>query len=83
MRQASPGSFPQDFPFELSKDGQQAGHRATGWRRQVQRLGQRNETGAKMFQFLEGRQQIRYGPPPSIQPPDQHHIDLPAAGRFQ
>ncbi len=42
--QASPGSFPQNLSFELGEDCQQAGHRTTGGRCQVQRLGQRYET---------------------------------------
>jgi hypothetical protein len=29
MSQARPGSFPQNFPFELREDGQQTGHGAT------------------------------------------------------
>jgi hypothetical protein len=33
--QACPGSFPQDFPFELGEDGQQARHGAPGWGGQV------------------------------------------------
>src|ERR1700730_11823820 len=36
-----------------------------------------------MFQFLEGRQQIRYGPAPAVQSPDQDHIDLAAASGLQ
>jgi hypothetical protein len=43
----------------------------------------RLEPDAEVFQFLEGRQQIRYRPAPTVQSPDQHHIDLPAAGGFQ
>ena len=79
----SPSSFPQNLPFELGEDRQQSGHRSTGGRGQVQRLGQRHEAHAEMLQFLERRQQIRYRPAPAVQPPDQHHIDLPAAGGLQ
>src|SRR5689334_1879592 len=50
--QASPRSVPQNLPFELREYSQQASHRSTGWRGQVQCLSQRNETDAKMFQFL-------------------------------
>jgi hypothetical protein len=39
MRQASPRSFPQNLPFKLREDRQQAGHGAPGWGGQVQRLG--------------------------------------------
>jgi hypothetical protein len=40
MSQASPSSFSQNFPFKLGEYSQEAGHRSTGWRGQVQRLGQ-------------------------------------------
>src|SRR5579872_740092 len=36
-----------------------------------------------MLQFLKGCQQIRYRSAPAVQPPDQHDIDLAAAGCFQ
>ena len=39
MGQASPSSLTQDLPFECGEDGQQAGHRPTRGRSQVQRLG--------------------------------------------
>ena len=38
LRQAGADSFPENLPFELGKDGQQAGHRSTGGCRQIQRL---------------------------------------------
>ena len=82
VRQASPSSFPQNLPFELGEDRQQAGHRATGRRGQIQRLGQRDETDAEMLQFLKCRQQIRYRPAPAIQSPHQHDVDLAAARRL-
>ena len=66
-----------------AKIGQQPGHGSTGWRSQIQRLGQRDEADAEMLQFLERRQQIRYRPAPAVQPPHQHHIDLAAAGGLQ
>ena len=40
MGQSSPSSFPQNLPFELSENRQKSGHRSTGGRGQVQRLGQ-------------------------------------------
>jgi hypothetical protein len=83
MRQASPGSFPQNLPFELGEDGQQAGHRSTGRGGQVKCLSQGNETDAQVLQFLEGCQQIGYRAAPAIQTPDQHHIDLPSVSGFQ
>jgi hypothetical protein len=43
MSQARLGPFPQDFPFELGKDGQQTGHGSTRRCGQIQRLGQGNE----------------------------------------
>ena len=52
LRQARPSSLPQNLPLELSEDRQQAGHRATGWRGQIQRLRQRHEADAEMFEFL-------------------------------
>jgi hypothetical protein len=83
MRQAGLGTFPQNLPFELGEDGQQASHSSTGGRSQVQRLGQRYETDSQMLQFLERRQQICDGPAPAIQSPDQHQVDFPATGGFQ
>ena len=79
MGQAGASSLPQNLPFELGEDGQQAGHRSTRGRGQVQRLCQRNEADAEMLQFLERCQQIRDGAAPAVQPPHQHHIDLAAA----
>ena len=83
VRQASAHPFPQNLPFELGEDGQQPGHRATGGRGQIQRLGQRDETHSEMLQFLKCRQQVRHRPAPAIQPPHQHDIDLPAARSVQ
>ena len=83
MGQASPSPFPQNLSFELGEDGQQSGHRSTGWRGQIQRLGQRHEADTEMLQFLKGRQQIRYRPAPAVQPPHQHDIDLAAACGLQ
>ena len=56
MGQASPSSLPQNLPFELSKDGQQASHGTPGRCGQIQRLGQRHEAHSEMFQFLESHQ---------------------------
>ena len=56
MGQASPSPFPQNLSFKLSEDRQQSGHGSTGRRGQIQRLGQRHEAHAEMFQFLEGGQ---------------------------
>jgi hypothetical protein len=72
LSEARPSSFPQNLPFELGEYSQQARHRATGWRSQIQSLGQRNETDTKMFEFLQRRQQIGNRATPPIQPPDQH-----------
>ncbi|HEX3993612.1 MAG TPA: hypothetical protein VHX39_20780 [Acetobacteraceae bacterium] len=60
------------------KDRQPAGHRATGWRSEIQRFGQRDETDTEILQFLEGREQVRHRPSPAIQPPHQHYIDCAA-----
>jgi hypothetical protein len=59
LRKASPRPLAQNLPFELGEDRQQSGHRSTGWCGQIQRLCQRNEPDAQMFQFLECRQQVR------------------------
>ena len=83
MGQAGPSSFPQNFPFELGENSEQAGHRTPGGRSQIQRLGQRHEADAEMLQLLEGCQQIRYRPTPAVQSPDQHDIDLAAACGLQ
>jgi phage tail protein X len=80
--QASPNSFPQDLPFELGENGEQACHRSTGRSGQVQGLGQRNETDAEMIQFLQRGQQVGDRPAPAIQSPHQHHVDITAARRL-
>jgi hypothetical protein len=36
-----------------------------------------------MLQFLQGCQQIGYRPAPAVQPPNQHDVDLSAAGGLQ
>ena len=82
MSQSGPHALSQDLALELSEDGQQRGHRATGRRGQVQRLGQRYEADAEMFQFLQRGEQVGYRSSPAIQPPHQHHIDLPAPRSF-
>jgi hypothetical protein len=64
MRQARPRSFLHNLPFELGEDRKQAGHGSTGWGGQIQRLGQRDEADAEVFEFLGRRQQIRYRPAP-------------------
>jgi hypothetical protein len=81
--QTSPRSFPQNLPFKLGEDGQQPGHCAPGWCGQVQCLRQRDESDAKMFQFLKGCQQIRDRPATAVQAPHQHDVDLPTAGGLQ
>jgi hypothetical protein len=83
MSKSRSGSLPQNLFFKLGEDGQQAGHSATGWGGQVQCLGQGNEANAQMLQFLERRKEICNRPPPAIQPPHQHDINLPAAGGLQ
>jgi hypothetical protein len=53
--QAGARSFPQNLPFEVSENGEQASHRATRRRRQIQRLSQRHEPQAKIFvSFRQG-----------------------------
>lgn len=82
VRQASPSSFAQDFPFELGEDRQQAGHRTTRRSSEIERLSQRDETDPEMLQLLKCRQQIRHRPAPAIEPPHQNDIDLAATRRF-
>ena len=79
VRQARPRSFPQNLPFELGEDRQQAGHGAAGGRGQVQCLGQRDETDSEMLQFLKRRQQVCYRSAPAVEAPDQDDIDFAAA----
>ena len=42
-----------------------------------------NEPDAEALQFPERRQQIRDRPAPTIQPPDQHDVDLPPTSGSQ
>ena len=50
--QAGAHPLAQDLPFELGEHGEQAGHRATCGRGQIERFGQRYETHSEMLQFL-------------------------------
>jgi hypothetical protein len=52
VRQSSTSSFPQNLSFELREYRQQAGHRATGRRGQVQCLSQWDEPDSEMLQFM-------------------------------
>jgi hypothetical protein len=83
MLQARPRSFPQNLPFELSENRKQPGHGSTGRGGQVQRLGERHEANAQMFEFLERCQQICHRTAPAVQPPDQHDVDFPAASGLE
>ena len=69
MGQAGAYPFLENPPFELGEDRQQARHRSTRRRGQVQRFRQRDKPDAEMLQFLEGRQQVGDRPAPAIQPP--------------
>jgi hypothetical protein len=53
MGQTGPYSLLEDLPLQGGENPQQPGHRATGWRGQIQRLGQGNEADAEMIQFLK------------------------------
>jgi hypothetical protein len=39
-------------------------------------FGERHEGHTEVLQFLERRNQIRHGPAPAIQAPNQHDIDF-------
>ena len=66
---ASPGSLPQNLPFEFGEYSQQTGHGSTGRCSEVQRLGQRNDPDVEMFQFLKSCQQVCDRPAPAVQSP--------------
>jgi hypothetical protein len=51
--QASPGPFPQNLSFELREYCEQDGHGAPGGCRQIQCLGQGDETDTEMIQLLQ------------------------------
>src|SRR5215208_3638603 len=80
--EASAYTLSQDLVFECSKNAEQAGHCPTGWSGQVQRFGQRHETNAEIFQFLECGHQIRQRPAPPVQTPDEYDVDFTAPRRF-
>src|ERR1035441_6933509 len=44
-------------------------------------FGHRDESHTKMLEFLQSCQQVRYRSAPTIQPPHEHYVDLPAARR--
>ena len=80
---ASPGSLPQNLPFEFGEYSQQTGHGSTGRCSEVQRLGQRNDPDVEMFQFLKSCQQVCDRPAPAVQSPYEHYIDVPATRSLQ
>jgi hypothetical protein len=47
LGEAGASSLAQDLAFELGDDCQQASHGATGWRGEIERLGQRDEPDAE------------------------------------
>ena len=73
----------QNLTFELGKDGQQRGHRPASRCCQIQCLRQRYEAYSEMLQFLKCSEKIRHRPPPTIQSPHQHDVDLAAASSVQ
>ena len=52
MSESRPPALPKDLALEGGEHSQQRGHCATSRCGQVQRLGQRYEADAEMFQFL-------------------------------
>src|SRR5271165_4544766 len=83
MSETGPHALPKDLALEGSENGQQRSHRTTRRCGQVQRLGKRHEADAEMLQFLQSREQVRYGSSPAVQPPHHNHVDLSAPCRFQ
>ena len=83
LRQASPSTFPQNLAFELGENSEQPSHGATRRSSEIERLGQGNESHAKMLQLLKCRQQICYRATPAVQSPYQHQVDVSAARRLQ
>ena len=82
--QTGANALAQDLAFELGEHREQASHRAPCWRGQIECLGQRYETDSEVLQFLERRNQVRYGPAPSVQAPHQDDIDFaPTCDREQ
>jgi len=62
-------AFAKNLAFKLSEDREQAGHRSTSGRGQIERLSEGDGTYSKMLKFLERRNQIGDRPAPSIQSP--------------
>ena len=69
-------SLAQNLMFELREHRKQPGHRAVGCCGQIERFSERYETDAQFGEFLQRHDQIDERPAPSVQSPDQHHIDL-------
>ena len=79
MSQTGTDTLAKNLPFELGEHGEQSGHGAAGGGGQIECFGQRDETHSEMLKFLQRRNQIRNGPAPAIQTPNQHDIDFAAS----
>ena len=58
MSQAGADALAQDLVLKLVEDRQQPGHRPSGWCRQIQGLGQGDETHSEITEFLERGHQV-------------------------
>src|SRR5271165_6784619 len=83
MSETGPPALPKDLALKGGENGQQRSHRTARRCGQVQRLGKRYEGDAEMLQFLQSREQVRYGSSPAVQPPHHNNVDISAPCRFQ
>jgi hypothetical protein len=79
---SGPRTAAEEVALKLGKHSEHAGERPPTWRRQIERLGHRDEGDAERRELVERRDEVRDGPPPTIKPPDEDRVEFttPRAG---
>jgi hypothetical protein len=66
----------QNVAFELRKDGEHAGERATARRRHIQGFRQGHEADVQRAELLQRADQVEQRPAPAIEPPHEDRVEL-------
>jgi len=72
-------SIAQNVAFELGEHRQHAGEGPSAWRRQIERLAQRDEPDFHNRKFLQCTDEIDERASPAIEPPHDDDIDFPSS----
>jgi hypothetical protein len=79
LRNAGFDPLAQNLPLKLRKDRQEASHRPSSRRGEIQRFMERDKPHAQGMQLVQCIHEIDDGASPPIQPPDHNRINLAAA----